>query len=189
MGEIVVSEFVTLDGVMDDPGGSEGTPTGGWAFKFNRGSTGDHYKLAELSAADAHLLGRVTYEGFAAVWPSVTDDEGYAAKINEFPKYVVSSTLTDATWNNSTILSGDLATEVEALKAAHENILVAGSRQLVHGLLQLGLVDQLNLMVFPTLLGSGRKLFDESVAPTDFTLADAQACGDGIIATTYHRRR
>jgi dihydrofolate reductase len=173
---------------MDDPGGSERTPGGGWAFRFDRGALGDAFKLAELQAADAHLLGRVTYEGFAAAWPSVSDDEGYAEKMNSFPKYVVSSTLTEATWNNSTILRGDVAGEVTALMERHESILVAGSRQLVQDLLRLRLVDQLNLMVFPTVLGSGRRLFDDGIAPADFVLTQAIECGDGIVATSYRRR-
>jgi len=107
MGRIVVSEFVSLDGVMEDPGGSEGTPAGGWAFRFERGADGDAYKLEELRDAEAMLLGRVTYEGFAAAWPSIEDEQGFAEKMNGMPKYVVSSTLERADWQNSTILPGD----------------------------------------------------------------------------------
>jgi dihydrofolate reductase len=112
MRRIVVSEFVSLDGVMEDPGGAEGTAQGGWAFKFERGPDGDRYKLDELVAADAMLLGRVTYEGFAQAWPSITDEVGFADKMNGMPKYVVSSTLEKAEWRNSTILRGDVAAEV-----------------------------------------------------------------------------
>ena len=112
MGRIVVSEFVSLDGVMEDPGGSEGTPSGGWAFRFERGADGDTYKLEELQDAEAMLLGRVTYQGFAAAWPSITDEQGFAEKMNGMPKYVVSSTLEQADWQNSTILPGDPVAEI-----------------------------------------------------------------------------
>ena len=104
MGRIVVSEFVTLDGVMEDPGGAEGFAHGGWAFKFERGDEGDKFKLDEVMDADAMLLGRVTYEGFAAAWPERTDEAGFAEKMNGMRKYVVSSTLCEATWNNSVVV-------------------------------------------------------------------------------------
>ena len=113
---LVVSEFLTLDGVMEDPGGAEGFPGGGWAFRFERGPEGDKFKLDELMAADALLLGRKTYEGFARAWPSMTDEVGFAAKMNSMRKYVVSSTLQHAEWNNSTILSGDIVGEISRLK-------------------------------------------------------------------------
>src|SRR6185437_3988072 len=122
---IVVTEFVTLDGVMEDPGGSEGTPFGGWAFKFDRGDAGNRFKLDELHDADAQLLGRKTYEGFAAAWPSRTDEQGFAEKMNAMPKYVVSATLRDPEWNNSTVIGID---DVAALEVT---ILVAGSHRLV----------------------------------------------------------
>src|SRR3954451_6310059 len=101
---IVVTEFVTLDGVMEDPGGAEGTPFGGWAFTFERGEAGNRFKLEELMAADAQLLGRKTYEGFAKAWPSMTDEAGFADKMNSMPKYVVSTTLSDPTWSNTTVI-------------------------------------------------------------------------------------
>src|SRR5262249_23567076 len=112
MRNVVVTEFISLDGVVEDPGGAEGCEHGGWAFQFERGEDGDKYKCEELMAADAMLLGRRTYDGFAKAWPSMTDDVGFADKMNGMPKYVVSSTLEDADWNNSTILRGDLADEV-----------------------------------------------------------------------------
>src|SRR3982751_325475 len=121
---IVVSEFVTLDGVMEDPGGAEGTPFGGWAFKFERGEAGDRFKFEELMAADAQLLGRKTYEGFAGAWATITDEQGFADKMNSMPKYVVSSTLTEPTWNATRI-------GLEEIEDLEGNILVAGSHQLV----------------------------------------------------------
>src|SRR5436305_7654934 len=134
MGKLVVTEFITVDGVFDDPGGSEGTPGGGWPFKAKRGEEGDKFKGDELRAADAQLLGRVTYEGFAQAWPERSGD-WFSDKFNEMPKYVVSSTLQSADWNNSTIINGDLAEEVGKLKDQLQgDILVAGSGQLVQGL-------------------------------------------------------
>src|SRR5690242_12816952 len=133
---IVVTEFVTLDGVMEDPGGAEGTPFGGWAFKFDRGDGGNQFKQEELMAADALLLGRKTYEGFAAAWPSMTDDYGYAEKMNSMPKYVVSSTLRDPEWSGAQVVTLD---DVERLEG---NLLVHGSHQLVQGLFERELVDE-----------------------------------------------
>jgi len=135
MGRIVVTEFVTLDGVIEDPGGSEKTAQGGWAFKFERGDEGDKYKFDELMAADVLLLGRVTYEGFAAAWPNYSDEVGFAAKMNSMPKYVLSSTLEQGSWENSTVLRGDAAVEAAKLKAqVAGDILVEGSASLVHAL-------------------------------------------------------
>ncbi|MBV9039633.1 MAG: dihydrofolate reductase family protein, partial [Acidimicrobiia bacterium] len=159
MGKIVVTEFVSLDGVMDDPGGSEGTRHGGWSFKFDRGPDGDKFKLDELDDAEAQLLGRVTYEGFAAAWPSREDEAGFARRMNSMRKYVVSSTLSDAdaTWENSEVVR---PSELAALKERVDGtLLVAGSTQLVHTLIQQGLVDVLRLMVFPIVLGEGRRVF------------------------------
>ena len=171
MGKIVVTEFVSMDGIVEDPGGAEAGAPADWTT-FDRGAEGDQLKLAELNAADAQLLGRVTYDGFAAAWPAVEDEAGFAAKMNEMPKYVVSKTLRDPTWNNTTVLSGDPATEIMALKdTVARDILVAGSSQLVHLLASNDLVDQYNLMVFPVLLGSGRKLFPDArlEVPARFT--------------------
>src|SRR3954464_142134 len=126
---IVVTEFVTLDGVMEDPGGAEGTPFGGWAFKFERGEAGSRFKFDELMAADAQLLGRKTYHGFAKAWPSMTDEQGFADKMNSMPKYVVSSTPQDPTWPTTTVIGLE---EIEDLEG---NLLVAGSHQLVQTLL------------------------------------------------------
>jgi dihydrofolate reductase len=161
MGKLVVTEFVTLDGVFEDPGGAEGFDLGGWAFKFERGPEGDKFKQDELTAADAQLLGRITYDGFADAWPKREGTGAFAERMNAMPKYVVSSTLKQAPWNNSTILSGALSEEIPPLKERFSgDLLVAGSGQLVHGLLEEGLVDELRLMIFPVILGRGRKLFE-----------------------------
>ena len=164
MSRIVVSQFVTLDGVFEDPGGSEGIERGGWAFRFERGEEGDRFKLDEVMGADGLLLGRVTYEGFAAAWPSRTDEFGFADKFNGMPKYVVSSTLSDPEWNNTHVVT------LDELPGLEGELLVNGSGQLVQALLERGLVDELRLMVFPTLLGTGRRLFGESPSELPFGL-------------------
>jgi dihydrofolate reductase len=187
MRRIVVTEFVSADGVMEDPGGAEGFRHGGWTFKFND-PEGMKYKLDETLGHDALLLGRVTYEGFAKAWPDITDDVGFADKMNSMPKYVVSKTLTQADWNNSTVLSGDLAAEVTALKEQDGgDILVAGSATLVRGLTDLGLVDEYRLMVFPIVLGEGKRLFDGVRDAEALTLADARPLTSGTVILTYHR--
>ena len=184
MGRIVVSEFVSLDGVMEDPGGSEGTPAGGWAFRFERGADGDAYKLEELRDAEAMLLGRVTYEGFAAAWPSIEDEQGFAEKMNGMPKYVVSSTLERADWQNSTILPGDPVAEVTALKRRLAgSILVAGSMSLVHTLHDAGLVDEYRLMIYPTVLGSGKRLFRDGAAAAGYEAVDVRPAGAVALMT------
>lgn len=187
MGKVVVTEFVSLDGVFQAPGGGEGFEHAGWTFTFDRGQDGDRFKLDELTAADAQLLGRVTYDGFAKAWPSITDEVGFADKMNTMPKYVVSSTLTDPQWTNTTVLGGDLADDVRSIKDRHAGeILVAGSGQLVRGLMDHGLVDELRLMVFPIVLGSGKRLFAKGTATTRLTLADCQRVGsDGVTILTY----
>lgn len=155
MGKIVVTEFVSLDGVIEDPGGSEDYRHGGWTFEIDRGAEGDKFKLDELVEAEAQLLGRITYEGFAAAWPTIEDGAGFATKMNSMPKYVISSTLQEASWNNTTILSGELPDEVARLHREVDGvILVAGSAQLVQALIEEDLVDELRLMVFPVLLGA-----------------------------------
>ena len=159
MRRIVVTEFVTLDGVMEDPGGSEKFERGGWAFQFDRGPEGDKFKADELFASDATLLGRVTYQGFAAAWPSRTGE--FADKMNSMLKYVVSTTLEHADWNNSTLIKRNIVAEVSRLKALPgQDILVAGSGQLVRTLMQHDLVDEYRLMVFPVILGKGKRLFN-----------------------------
>jgi dihydrofolate reductase len=192
MGRIVVSEFVSLDGVMEDPGGAEGTRHGGWAFRFDRGPDGDRFKLDELLEAEALLLGRVTYVGFAAAWPSVEDPAGFADTMNSIPKYVVSSTLRDddATWQGTTVLHGEPVAELSRLRdTVAGNLLVAGSASLVQLLVAHRLVDELRLMVFPIVLGSGKRLFGEMAETPMFELDAVQAVGGGVVALTYRPLR
>jgi dihydrofolate reductase len=186
MGRIVVTEFVSLDGVIEAPGGGEDYRHAGWTFEIERGEEGDRFKLDELLEAEAQLLGRVTYEGFAAAWPSMEDEAGFAEKMNGMPKYVVSSTLEEASWSNSTVLRGDLAEEVTKLKQEVDGvILIAGSAQLVQALLDLDLVDELRLMVFPVLLGSGKRLFGDVGEKKRLRLSSSRTVGDGIALLTY----
>jgi dihydrofolate reductase len=186
MGKIVVTEFVSLDGVIEAPGGGEDYKHAGWTFEIDRGEEGDKFKLAELVEAEAQLLGRVTYEGFAAAWPTMEDGAGFAEKMNGMPKYVVSSTLQEASWSNSTILRGDLADEVAKLHREIDGvILVAGSAQLVQGLLERDLVDELRLMVFPVLLGEGKRLFGDVTEKKPLNLVDSKTLGAGVALLTY----
>jgi dihydrofolate reductase len=189
MGRIVVTEFVSLDGVIEAPGGGEEFEHGGWSFEFNRGDDGDKFKLDELMAADAQLLGRVTYEGFARAWPSMTDEAGFAERMNSMPKYVVSTTLSDdeADWNNSTVIRDDVAGQVLKLKDDFGgDILIAGSPQLVQTLAARDLVDEYRLMVFPIVLGSGKRLFGNGIPKTRLRLADSTTVGpDGVLVLTY----
>jgi dihydrofolate reductase len=184
MGRIVVTEFVSLDGVVEAPGGGEDFRHGGWSFEINRGEEGDKFKLDEALDAEALLLGRVTYEGFAAAWPSRDGD--FADKFNNMPKYVVSSTLEHPDWNNSTVLSGDVDEEVSKLKREQDgDIVVHGSPRLVQALLEHDLVDELRLMVFPVVLGSGKRLFGETSDRKPLRLADSRTVGDGVSILIY----
>ena len=185
MGKLVVSEFVTLDGVMEDPGGAEEFDRGGWAFQFDRGAEGDKFKLDEVMASDALLLGRVTYEGFAEAWPSRTGE--FADKFNGMPKFVVSTTLEGAQWNNSTVIKGDVAEEVATLKQRPGgDILVNGSATLVRTLAEHGLVDEYRLMVFPVALGRGKRLFEDVSDSTALRLVDTKQVGsDGVLILIY----
>jgi dihydrofolate reductase len=184
MGRIVITEFVSLDGVMEAPGGGENYAHAGWTFEINRGAEGDKFKLDETFASEALLLGRVTYEGFAAAWPSVENE--FADKFNSMPKYVVSSTLETAEWNNSTVLSGDVVEEVSKLKQEYDgDIVVHGSARLVQTLIEHDLVDELRLMVFPVLLGSGKRLFGETLDKKPLRLTDSKTVGDGVAILIY----
>ncbi|HKB50854.1 MAG TPA: dihydrofolate reductase family protein [Solirubrobacterales bacterium] len=186
MGRIVVTEFVSLDGVIEAPGGGEDYEHAGWTFEIDRGEEGDKFKLDELIEAEAQLLGRVTYKGFAAAWPTIEDEAGFAEKMNSMPKYVVSSTLEEAEWSNSTVLRGDVAEEVAKLKREVDGvILVAGSAQLVQALIEHDLVDELRLMVFPVLLGSGKRLFGDVSDKKPLKLTGSKTLGDGIALLTY----
>jgi dihydrofolate reductase len=184
MARIVVTEFVSLDGVVEDPGGSEDFKYGGWSFEFNRGDEGDKFKLDEALEADALLLGRVTYEGFAAAWPS--RDGEFADKFNNMPKYVVSSTLENPEWSNSTVLKGDVVEEVSKLRQGPDgDIVVHGSAQLAQTLVANDLVDELRLMVFPVVLGSGKRLFGDTSDKKSLRLADSKTVGDGVAILIY----
>src|SRR5829696_9281951 len=185
MGRIVVTEFVSLDGVMKAPGGGEGFRHDGWSFEIDRGADGDAFKVEETRDSDGLLLGRVTYEGFAEAWPSREGE--FADKFNTMPKYVVSSTLGEPTWNNSTVITGDVAGEVAALKEQEGgDILVNGSGRLVKTLMENDLVDEYRLMVFPIVLGSGKRLFAEGVGKTQLRLAETKPVGpDGVVILTY----
>lgn len=190
MSRVVVSEFVSLDGVMEDPGGSEKKKHGAWSFQFNRGADGDQFKLDELHASDALLLGRVTYEGFAAAWPGRTDERGrpFADKMNNMRKYVVSRTLEDgdAKWNNTRVIRGDVAAEIRKLKSQPGgDILVNGSAQLVKMLMDEDLVDEYRLMVFPIVLGSGKQMFGGTSKAMKLVLAESKTVGDGVLTLRY----
>jgi dihydrofolate reductase len=184
MGKIVITEFVSLDGVIEDPGGVEGFKHGGWTFEVDRGEEGDKYKLDETLDSEALLLGRRTYEVFAASWPS--RDGEFADKFNSLPKYVVSSTLEDSEWNNSTVLRGDVVEEVSKLRQESEgNIVVHGSIQLTRTLLEHDLVDELRLMVYPVVIGAGERLFGETSDKKPLRLVDTKTVGDGVAILTY----
>ena len=184
MGRIVVTEFVSLDGVMEDPGGAENFKHGGWSFEIARGEEGDKFKLDEAFASEALLLGRVTYEGFAAAWPSREGE--FADKFNSMPKYVVSSTLDEPGWNNSTVLKGDVAEEVEKLRREQDgDIVVHGSARLAQTLIEHDLVDEFRLMVYPLVLGSGKRLFGETSDKKPLRLVDSKVVGDGVAILIY----
>jgi len=188
VGRIVVTEFVSLDGVMEDPGGAENFKHGGWTFEINRGDEGDKFKLDEALSSEALLLGRVTYQGFAEAWPSREGE--FADKFNTMPKYVVSSTLEEAEWKNSTVVTGDVADEVAKLKQEHDgDIVVHGSGRLVQALIEHDLVDELRLMVFPVLLGSGKRLFGETSNKKPLRLVDSRVVGDGVAIVIYEPAR
>lgn len=185
MGKIVVSEFISLDGVIEDPGGSEGFQHGGWSFRFPA-PDGMQFKFEELQASDAQLLGRVTYEGFAAAWPNMADGGEFAEKMNGMPKFVVSTTLTEATWNNTTIISDDVVAEVTKLKGQFAgDVLVAGSATLVDTLRKHDLVDEYRLMTHPVVLGTGKRLFQDGAGTSDLALVDSRSVGPDVLLLTY----
>ena len=188
MGKLVVTQFVSLDGVMEAPGGEE-FKYPGWSFAFDRGEDGNQFKLDETLETEALLLGRVTYDGFAGAWP---EREGeFADRFNTMPKYVVSSTLEDPEWSNTTVLGGDVVEEVSSLKGRIDGIVqTPGSLRLVQTLLEHDLVDELHLMVFPVMLGTGRRLFGETTEKTDWRLTEVKPVGpDGVVVLIYERAR
>jgi len=189
MRRIVVSEFMSVDGVMEDPGGAEGFERGGWAFQFDRGAEGDKFKLDEVMGSDAMLLGRVTYEGFAAAWPERTDEAGFADKMNSMQKFVVSNTLQSADWNNSTIVSGDVVDEIRKLKQSEGgDLLVAGSARLVHTLIENDLVDEYRLMIFPVVLGAGKRMWADTPAAAALEVADSRKAGEVLIVVLHPKQ-
>jgi len=187
MGRLVVTEFVSVDSVFEDPGGTEGYEHGGWTFEYDRGEDGNQFKLDELLEARVQLLGRITYEGFAAAWPS---REGpFADKLNSDPKVVVSSTLTNPEWQNTAVISGDVIGEISRLKEETDGvILVAGSGTLVGTLLGADLVDELRLMVFPTILGRGRRLFPDGIDRLKLRLAESRNVGPAGVQIHIYQR-
>jgi dihydrofolate reductase len=184
MGRIVVTEFMSLDGVVEDPGGAEDYENGGWSFEFSRGEEGDKFKLDEAMGSAALLLGRVTYEGFADAWPSREGE--FADKFNDMPKYVVSTTQKNPEWNNSTVIEGNVPQKVARLRDETDgDLVVHGSATLVRTLIENDLVDELRLMVFPVVLGSGKRLFGETVDKKPLRLADSRFVGDGVAILIY----
>jgi dihydrofolate reductase len=183
---IVVTEFVSLDGVMEAPGG-EPFKYPGWTFEFDRGDDGNRFKLDETMRADALLLGRRTYESFAGAWPQRSGE--FADKFNAMPKFVVSTTLGEPDWNNTTVLdSGDATAQVRKLREEFDGELqVPGSHRLVQELLEADLVDQINLMVFPVILGTGKKAFEEKPDRRALRLASSQVVGEGVLVLVYER--
>jgi len=188
MGKLVVTEFVSLDGVMQAPGG-EDFKYRGWSFAFDRGEDGNRFKLQEALESEALLIGRVTYESFAGAWPSREGE--FADKFNSMPKYVVSSTLESPEWNNTTVLKGDAAEAASKLKEEIDGIIqVPGSLRLARALIENDLVDELHLMVFPVVLGTGRRLFGETSEKSDWRLTEAKPVGpDGVLVLIYERAR
>ncbi len=188
MRNIIVSEFVTLDGVMEDPGGAERFARGGWTIPYWSDELAK-IKFAELFASDALLLGRVTYQGFASAWPSMTDEEGFADRMNRLPKFVVSTTLDEVAWNNSRVIKGNIVEEIAQLKQQPgQDILVAGSATLVQTLMRQDLIDVYRLVVYPVILGSGKRLFQEG-STANLKLVETTMCGSGVMALTYQPER
>jgi dihydrofolate reductase len=188
MGKLVVTEFVSLDGVMEAPGG-EDFKYPGWSFEFDRGEDGNQFKLDETLESQVLLIGRRTYESFAGAWPQ--RDGPFADKFNTMPKYVVSSTLENPEWNNTNVITGNVVGEVAKLKERVDGIVqVPGSLRLVQELIENDLVDELHLMVFPVVLGTGRKLFGETSEKSDWRLTEAKPVGpDGVLVLVYERAR
>jgi dihydrofolate reductase len=186
MGRIVVTEFVSLDGVIQAPGGGEDYKHAGWTFQIDRGEEGDKFKSDETFGTEALLLGRVTYEGFASAWPSMTGP--FADRFNSMPKYVVSSTLENPEWTNTTVLKGDVVEEVSKLRQDIDGeIGVHGSARLAQTLLEHDLVDGLHLMVFPVVLGTGKRLFGETSDKKPMRLTDSKIVGAGVAILVYER--
>ncbi|PZS07276.1 MAG: pyrimidine reductase [Acidimicrobiales bacterium] len=188
MGRVIVTEFVSLDGVMEAPGGEPGYAHSGWTIPYHDPEQ-MKYKLDETQAAQVLLLGRKTYQGFAEAWPEHDDEAGFAQKMNTMPKFVVTTTLTDLEWQNSTVLPGPIQTSIPRLREEIDGeILVHGSRTLVHSLLRNGLIDELRLMIFPVILGSGARIFPDSPDAIALELVDHRRYASGVAVLTYHPR-
>ena len=188
MGRIIATEFMSLDGVVEAPGGGEEFEHAGWSFDIDRGEEGNKFKVDETSESEALLLGRKTYEGFAAAWPSREGE--FADKFNRMPKYVVSSTMASAEWNNTTVLRGDLTQEIGRLRERHGGpIVVHGSPTLVQGLIERDLLDELRLMVYPVVLGKGKRLFGSTTGKKRMRLQSSRLVGDGVEILIYEAVR
>ena len=188
MSKLIVSEFVSLNGIMEAPGGEQTHPHTGWTFKSIYGEDHYAYKDEEIREAESLLLGRKTYEGFAAAWPKRDRSDPFTDKINSMPKYVVSSTLTDPEWENTTVLSGDPIEEVAKLRDADAGpVLVNGSAQLVHALCEAGLVDEYRAMVHPVLVAAGLRMFPDPSEMRILKLSDAKAYDSGVALLIYTR--
>jgi dihydrofolate reductase len=185
MARIVITEFLSLDGVMEAPGGDDNFVRGQWSFEFDRGDEGNQFKVEETMGAAGLLLGRRTYEGFAAAWPSREGE--FAEKFNNMPKYVVSSTLQDPEWTNTTVLSGGLDDVARIRDEAEGDLLLSGSAQLAAAVVEADLVDELRLMVFPVVLGTGKRLFGDTSDSKKFSLKRSEAVGDGVLVLVYER--
>jgi dihydrofolate reductase len=185
--KIVVTQYVSLDGVIEDPVGMENSGLGNWTGPFKRGPEGDRFKGDELAAASALIFGRTTYDAFAAVWPIVDDETGYAQRMNELPKFLATSTKKSADWGETTIWNGDLASPVEAIKASGDgDVLIYGSISIVHQLAPLGLIDEYRLMTYPTILGAGKRMYPDGTK-AQLSLAECRQFGSGIVMTRYVR--
>ena len=184
MGRIIVTEFISVDGVIDTPGGKGDFKYSGWTSEISRGEEGDKFKFEENVNSQAQLFGRITYVLFASAWPSMTGE--FADTFNALPKYVVSSTLKKGDWGNTTVLDGDMVEQVTNLKKTVDgNIVVHGSAKLVQGLIENDLVDELRLMVYPVILGNGRRLFGDTTDKKRLQLIGSKAVGDGVAILTY----
>jgi dihydrofolate reductase len=184
-GRIIATDYVSLDGVIEDPVGMENSGLGDWTGPFTRGPEGDRFKLEELTNAEALIFGRLTYDAFAAVWPTVKDELGFAECMNSLPKYVASRTLKTASWNNTTVIGRDVVAEAKALKAATGgDILIYGSASIVHALMPHRLIDEYRLMIYPIVLGRGKRLFPPDTRST-MKYAECKPFNDGIVLLRY----
>ena len=185
MGKIIATEFITLDGIIEDPGGAEKTEHGGWSWQFWN-EEAQKYKFDELFATDALVLGRVTYEGFAAAWPGMTDEDGFAERMNSLPKYVASETLDQLEWNNSILMKDNIVGKMTRLKReVEQDIVIHGSSKLINSLFPYQLIDEIRLMVFPIILGSGKRLFKDRTELKSLKLLETKTFETGVIVLHY----